>query len=403
MAGIFGLGWSYFTRSWPVAEYFPAVFLRPANATVLATRIGTPPDGDEQGFLPEVLLQFDVAGQQATIWTPAGEAAADRDAAETARQAFAKGQKLTCWYDPLDPSATTLEPAAVWGLWLTGGLLLALALAGAYGVISGALQVGASAERRAALAKAASVRLAGGEDDLPTARDFPTVPRDANLLNSPGVKLKYRLPASQEPAWRLFASAVWMLTCATLAVALAVVAAEEIFSGRSAWLLGGFVVCVAALATWTAYNFLNELVAASWMGPTSVEIAQLPLFPGETCDVYLNQAGNLQVSLLRMLLICDEETTFLQGTDVRRDCQRVHSTEIYRREKFAVDASQPIEEHCPLRIPPQAMHSFKSQHNAVAWKLVVEIEAENWPTYLRTFPLIVYPARPREPTREDSA
>lgn len=194
-----------------------------------------------------------------------------------------------------------------------------------------------------------------------------------------------------------------MLTCAALAVALAVVAAEQVLSGRSAWFLGGFSVCVVGLAAWTIYNFLNELVAASWMGPTSVEIAQLPLTPGESSEVYLNQAGNLHISLMRLLLVCDEETTFLQGTDIRHDRQRVYSTEICRREKFAVDASQPIEEHCALRIPTPAMHSFKSQHNAISWKLVVEIQAEDWPTYLRTFPFVVYPARPREQSRDDPA
>ena len=218
------------------------------------------------------------------------------------------------------------------------------------------------------------------------------MPRDTNLLNSPGVKLKYRLPATQEPAWRLFGSAIWMLTCGALAVALSVVLVEQSLGGGPAWFLIGFALLVLALAGWSIYHFLHELVAASWMGPTGLEISEMPLRPGGAYEVYLHQSGNMQASQMQMLLVCDEETTFIQGTDIRHDRQRVHRSEICRRQRFAIDAVQPVEEHCQMSIPDTAMHSFKSQFNAIQWKLIVEFTAENWPPYRRTFPLVVYPA-----------
>ena len=393
-AGIIGLGWSYFTRSWPVADYFPAIYQRQTHAVVQATRITELPkaETETQAFLPEVLIEFETRSETATIWTAADEPLPSHEEAKGVLKEYSKGQKLVCWFDPAEPTATSLRAASQWGLWLTAVLLLALAVAGAYGVIVSALQVGASQERRAALAQAATTRLENPEDALPSSRDFPTVPRDLDLLNSPGVKLKYRLPATQESAWRLFAAAIWMLSCAGLGMALAVVTVEQLLSSRSAWLMSGFSLCVASLAGWAIYSFLSELVAASWMGPPSLEVSHLPLAPGESCEVYLAQSGNLRASLLRVLLVCDEETTFLQGTDIRHDVQRVHCEEICRREQFAVDASHPIDEHFPLTIPPAAMHSFKSPYNAIKWKLVVEVKAEDWPTYLRSFPLVVYPA-----------
>jgi len=263
--------------------------------------------------------------------------------------------------------------------------------AGAYGVINAALHVGASAERRAALAQAAASRIRESEQLLPAARSFPTVPRDTNLLNSPGVKLKYRLPSSQEPAWRLFGWAVWMLTCGALASALAVVAAELHLAGRPSWFLTCFGALAVALACWTVYNFLRELVGAGWMGPTTVEVSDMPLRPGGEYDVYVHQAGSGSVRRWSVSLACDEETTFLQGTDIRHDRQRVFHCEIRRRERFEIDAAHPVDEHCQLTIPLDAMHSFKSRYSAINWKLIVEMETADWPVHQRTFPVIVYP------------
>ena len=39
-----------------------------------------------------------------------------------------------------------------------------------------------------------------------------------------------------------------------------------------------------------------------------------------------------------------------------------------------------------------AMHSFKSTHNEVRWKLIVKGDVRGWPNYEREFPLLVYPA-----------
>jgi len=37
------------------------------------------------------------------------------------------------------------------------------------------------------------------------------------------------------------------------------------------------------------------------------------------------------------------------------------------------------------------MHSFRSGHNEVSWKIVVKGDVAGWPDYERSFPLIVYP------------
>ena len=65
-------------------------------------------------------------------------------------------------------------------------------------------------------------------------RDFPNVPRDANLTNSPGVRLTYRLPGLESPAWSLGAAAVTCLMCVGIATVLIAVAVRTIrFIDRS--------------------------------------------------------------------------------------------------------------------------------------------------------------------------
>jgi hypothetical protein len=46
---------------------------------------------------------------------------------------------------------------------------------------------------------------------------------------------------------------------------------------------------------------------------------------------------------------------------------------------------------CRFSVPEDAMHSFQSKHNAVQWKIVVNGEANRWPLYSRSFPVLVYP------------
>ena len=37
------------------------------------------------------------------------------------------------------------------------------------------------------------------------------------------------------------------------------------------------------------------------------------------------------------------------------------------------------------------MHSFRSEHNEISWKLLVKGAVAGWPDYERSFPVIVHP------------
>jgi hypothetical protein len=94
---------------------------------------------------------------------------------------------------------------------------------------------------------------------------------------------------------------------------------------------------------------------------------------------------------LQLWLVCEEEATFTQGTDIRTEFREVFRQPCFERREFRIEPGLPFQETCTVAVPATAMHSFHSPHNAVRWQLVVQGEAEGWPGFARGFPIVVYP------------
>jgi hypothetical protein len=106
----------------------------------------------------------------------------------------------------------------------------------------------------------------------------------------------------------------------------------------------------------------------------------------------LQQFGRLKINRLEVLLVCEEEATFRHGTNTRTESRVVAQQSLMLCQDAEVRHGVPFESDCDLEVPPGAMHSFKSQHNEVNWKLQVQLDVAGWPAYERSFPVIVYPA-----------
>ena len=136
------------------------------------------------------------------------------------------------------------------------------------------------------------------------------------------------------------------------------------------------------------------------IGPTSVEISDHPLYPGGSYDLFLTQGGRLQMRRLEVCLVCLEEATFRQGTDIRSERHIVHLLPMSCHRDFRIEPARPFEHQCKLLVPADAMHTFVTKNNAVHWRVVVHGEAEAWPPFERSFPVIVHPHA--APAREAS-
>jgi len=241
--------------------------------------------------------------------------------------------------------------------------------------------------------------------------DLPTVPRD-QIGPKAGRHLSYRLIPSPRNVWSLAASAVFSVALVALATILVLIVMAALQTNPSRWVdalqqqlgpseLGEFpdrpwlaaalLLPIGLAAGLSIYQFFRQLLKLTGIGPTSIEVSGYPLMPGQSYDIFLSQSGRVRLKLLDVSLICQEEATFNQGTDIRTERSTVFEQRLFRRRGIPVRPGEPFEAEFVVQIPNQAMHSFKSQNNRVQWKIVVTGQAKNWPRLRRRFVVSVHP------------
>jgi hypothetical protein len=411
--------------------------LRDDGAEVVVDSPGGPDAAETPGdgtlYRPEFLIEYQVGGETYRAWTYDlatarhalreieargagawsydltaatdldGSWTADREEAAAIQSQFLAGAEpggdVPCWYDPRDPRVAVLVRGYSWWIWLVLAVPLSFALIGGGGLIYALLHWGRSAERRALLAqRARSGELFGGNgsaldrgrDDAPPS--FPHVPDGADIVNSPGTRLRYRLPIAGSTAWRVIVLAVACVSWNATVWGFAAVAVAGFLEGKPDWLLAAFVVPFLAVGIGLIVLLVRGLLVAAGVGPTRVEISDHPLRPGGRYRLFVSQAGRLTLKRLEVALVCEEEATYRQGTDTRTESCETLRESVLRQERFEMRRGQPFEAECEFSVPADAMHSFQADHNKVQWKVVVVGDAEGWPEYRRGFPVVVRPA-----------
>jgi hypothetical protein len=203
--------------------------------------------------------------------------------------------------------------------------------------------------------------------------------------------LAYRLPAAQTPGWRLLATTIFAMLWNFVVCLLTVSVISGHIAGRHEWLLTVLLIPFWGVCYWSVRAFLQLLLLNSGTGQTTVEISDLPFIPGRTYQAVVSQHGHVTMKSLQLWLVCEEEATFTQGTDIRTEVREVYRLSCFERRDFRIELTVPFTDTCSIAVPPTAMHSFQSPHNLVRWKLVVRGEAETWPLFERGFPIVVYP------------
>jgi hypothetical protein len=274
--------------------------------------------------------------------------------------------------------------------WIFAILGCAAIASGTGGLIYRLVRVGASSERRSALAKrATSIEIIVPVSDAPQA--MPAVPRGDTLTDSPGERLTYRLAAEQSMGGELLGPALLALLWNAVWFVLLAVVVLGFWYGSPRYILTGLLVPFAAIGYWSFRYFLAQLRRSAGIGPTIVEISDHPLYPGRKYRLFVSQSGRLRLRRLSVRLACEEETVYRQGTDVRVECYEVFAQDLCAERDVRVDPQGPWEQQFTLDLPPNVMHSFVSPHNAVRWKVIVSGEARPWPSFCRSFPVVVHP------------
>lgn len=366
------------------------------TCTVLDKRVGKTKGEEGTLYRPEIRIQYEIDGKPYFAWTYDIHNAysSERGDQEAILTRFTRGRQYACWYDPADPYVVVLVRGQNWWVWLVFMIPVSFIVIGGGGFVYSVLHWGKSAERRAAMAQRAQQR----ELFQPNGRgrrEFPNIPDDSDITNSPGTRLRFRLPIGTSPGWALLGVLVACLFWNGCLTPFAVSAVGGHLRGQPDWFLTLFIIPFVLVGVGLIVLFIRQLLLTTGIGPTLVEISDHPLHAGGQCRLLVSQSGRLRMNSLTVLLVCEEAATYRQGTNTRTETREVFRQEVFRREGFEVHRGLPFETECELTVPAGAMHSFKAGHNEVNWKVVVQGDAAGWPDYRRAFPVVIHPANGR--------
>jgi hypothetical protein len=366
------------------------------TCTVIGKRLA-----EEEGkggilYKPEFQIKYDVNGKSYTRWTYtiSNVFSSEKDNQQAILTKFSLGDTVACWFNPVDPGQVVLERGYSWWVYLVLFMPVAFIIIGAGGLIYSLLHWGKSAERRAAITQRVQERDLFGTNGA-TEHEYPNVPQRTDITNSPGTKLLYRLPIDTSPGWAIFGTLLVCIIWNGIVSVMVYFAVRGYLSGKPVWILTIFLIPFVLGGLFLIVYFFRQLLVTAGIGPTLLEIANHPLYPGEEYQIFLSQSGSLAINRLSLSLVCQEKATYRQGTNTRTELRQVYRQELFHRDNFEIPPGMPFETNCLLTVPAGAMHSFKSGHNAIDWTLVVEGDIVKWPDFKRAFSVIFFPANKR--------
>lgn len=368
---------------------------------VLDKRIGHTQGEDGMLYRPEFKVSYSASGEVNTTWTTY-----DIHKTYFSSLAYAQGvlerfdiysperdNRYPCWYDPNDSCTVVLVRGYSWWAWALLAVPVSFIVIGFGGLVYALLTWGKSAERRAAPARRMEESRLFPSNGSTAASAWPDfLPDGVDLTNSPGTKLRYRLPMATSPGWMLFGLLAFCFVWNGILLVGVVMTAADFFSGYPNWFQTVFIIPFAVVGIGALFFLVRQLMITLGVGPTRVEISDHPLHPNGNYRVFLSQSGHLTVEKLSVFLLCEEEAVFREGTSTRTETRPVFRQEIFRREGFEIQSGLPFEAEFELTVPAGAMHSFAAKHNKINWRLVVEGRIARWPDVKRAFPIIVHPA-----------
>jgi hypothetical protein len=262
----------------------------------------------------------------------------------------------------------------------------------------------ASPEQQAAHATPRQPQATCASPPGPWADDLPTVPA-VDSSGQAGTTLPYRLaPGGDRPgcmlAYTFFFMVVWWGFISFWGLGLLQSHRQDpalwknVPAGMKTWLWFQtiFFIPFGLAGLWLVGSFLRQLYLILGRRRTRVEVSAQPLHLGEAFEVFVSQSGPLQLKSLRVLLVCEEEASYGQGTDVRTETRRTQEEEVVREDAFAIARGFPYEVHREARVPARAMHTFEAKRNKVRWLVVVSGDVAGWSSFERKFPVVVHPA-----------
>jgi len=275
-----------------------------------------------------------------------------------------------------------------WTIAILGFANLAMGLAGLFFRLK---EVGLTDERRSARSRSINGDSKKGSR-ASWNKDYPELPYSLTATESPGVYQRYRLASEGLPVYKILISSTALAVLWNGAsLMLFAVVLNGFLNGAPRWIISFCLVPSGLIGLWSFSNFLKNLGRSAGLGSTIIEIDDYPIFPGTEYNLFVRQSGRMSLRRFRIQLVCEEETSYRQGTDLRVDRYSAFEQVIYSERNLTIDPRYPLERQVKFKLPSIAIHSFRSVHNSINWKLVVSGESRPWPSFCRNFPVVVFP------------
>ncbi len=417
---VFSLGLLFFLVqlfSWAIPRILERQKFVPHQAIVVATQIReeivahNAENRATIGYRPEIWIDFTVNNTPYHVLTFDFQTLTstkgffdDKSHAEQALESFPVGKEVRCWYREDDPTKAVL----VWHFPIFGGFLLLLSFSfvilGIVGFMQSFRRDALSPERKTAAAGTPTHASLLSLFSPQTSSDWPTVPDDSLINESPGIHLAFRLPLGNQPLFPLVG--IMFLTLAVNAVAWGVMVHSFFHAEQdmAEWIFGTvFRVLFCGIGAVLLIGLIRRLVVAFRQGPTLLEISDHPLYPGRRYRILLQQSGLLRFFSFSVDLVCEEISRFRQGTDTVTNRKDVFRQNLFIRNDFEITVSQPLSQEFFIQLPLGAMHSLRLENNEVLWKLEIAAKIAGWPDILRECPIIVRPGTLSDHTMDGEA
>ncbi|MDR1958984.1 MAG: hypothetical protein LBQ54_08070 [Planctomycetaceae bacterium] len=382
--------------TWIIPDWEDGTRYIKGTCIVQEKRLGSKVIDGEEFFRPEFLIKYRANEEDFLLWTyqranlePETGFDFDKISAEEILKNFEIGSEPRCWIDQTRPSQAVLyRPANFWG-WFFLAIPVFLIVSSGMGFYIALRRHAVSAER---MVRVRSTTFPGFAPPKKGSL-YPTIPDPADINDSPGTHLAYRLQMTQISFVKIITTLIlclfWNIVSWTVFL-ITVFSKSLIEQTGIPGIAGGVSLCLVGmiLLVWVVHQFL----VAFGVGPTILEVSDHPIYSGRKYRLMLFQFGAFRVKNFRVDLVCEEIVRFRQGTDTMTMQKEVICKTLYEKQDFETQSETPLQEELILHLPLGSMHSFQAEHSEILWKFIVRAEFAGWPKLERVFPIIVRPA-----------
>ncbi|MBI4639148.1 MAG: hypothetical protein HY731_00530 [Candidatus Tectomicrobia bacterium] len=157
-----------------------------------------------------------------------------------------------------------------------------------------------------------------------------------------------------------------------------------------------FTFPVTLFAVFFGIKILRDRMVRQKLGDVDVHVEPSSVHPGDhvSCRVQSQSKGNAFLEKVTATLYAEERV--VSGSSGSKGSARVYTHTVYEHpfvQSFheQLVEGRRIDVECSFVIPPEAPSTFTAKDNALSWFVTVQIGIKNWPDWVQSFPITVFP------------